>query len=339
MMFSRRFYAIMFVVFLVASCAGRASAQEAHATDTLLNASYDPTREFYEAYNALFADHWTKISGHRLVVHQSHAGSGAQARAVIEGLDADVVTLGVQSDIDAIAEKSRLLPADWQKRLPDASSPYTSTVVFLVRKGNPKHIDDWNDLVAPGISVITPNPKTSAGARWNFLAAYAYALRRNHHDDAKARAFVAKLYGNVQVLDNGARASTTSFVGRGMGDVLIAWENEAFYVLHSSNGGDYQLVAPSASILAQPPVAWVDANVAKHGTQRLAREYLTYLYSVPAQRLACKFGYRPADTSVTCGTHFAHIDLAKIAEFGGWKAAQGRYFGENGVFDQIYQPK
>lgn len=339
MMFFHRLCAIVFVVFLAASCVVRASAEEGRLTDTLLNASYDPTREFYEAYNTLFSEYWKKEGGHKVVVRQSHGGSGAQARAVIEGLDADVVTLGVQSDIDAIAEKSKLLPEDWQKRLPDASSPYTSTVVFLVRKGNPKHIRDWNDLIAPGVSVITPNPKTSAGARWNFLAAYTYALRRNNNDEAKARAFVAHLYRNVQVLDSGARGSTTSFVERGMGDVLIAWENEAFYVLHSSNGGDYQLVAPSASILAQPPVAWVDANVAKHGTQRLAREYLTYLYSVPAQRLACKFGYRPANASVTCGTHFARIDLAKIGDFGGWKTAQARYFGENGIFDQIYQPR
>jgi sulfate/thiosulfate transport system substrate-binding protein len=339
MMIFHRLGAIALAVVLAASCVVRASAQEAHPTDALLNVSYDPTREFYEAYNVLFSDYWYKGSGHRLIVHQSHGGSGAQARAVIEGLDADVVTLGVQSDIDAIAQKSKLLPEDWQKRLPDASSPYTSTVVFLVRKGNPKHIHDWNDLVASGVSAVTPNPKTSAGARWNFLAAYAYGLRRNRNDDAKARAFVARLYRNVQVLDNGARAATTSFVERGMGDVLVAWENEALYILRSSKGGDYQLVAPSVSILAQPPVAWVDANVAKHGTQRLAREYLRYLYSAQAQRLACTFGYRPVHASVTCGTRFAHIDLAKIADFGGWKTAQARYFGENGVFDQIYQPQ
>ncbi|HTV73394.1 MAG TPA: sulfate ABC transporter substrate-binding protein [Candidatus Acidoferrales bacterium] len=325
--------------FAMAFGAVHVQAQTASSSVTMLNVSYDPTREFYTAYNALFAAYWKKKTGQTVTINQSHGGSGAQARAVIEGLDADVVTLGASSDIDAIA-KSGALPANWQTRLPDESSPYTSTVVFVVRNGNPKHIKDWDDLVKPGVVVITANPKTGAGARWNFLAAYAYALRRNHNDDAKAQAFVGALYKNVPVLDSGARGSTTTFVERGMGDVLIAWENEAYYVLRSSGAG-YQIVTPSTSILAQPPVAWVDANDAKHGTQAVAQAYLRYLYSVPAQRLACKFGYRPVDTSVlgTCGTHFAPVNLTSIKEFGGWSVAQPRYFGDGGIFDQLYQPK
>jgi sulfate/thiosulfate transport system substrate-binding protein len=313
------------------------SAQEPN-TDTLLNVSYDPTREFYQAYNTLFAKYWKKISGHDLIVHQSHGGSGAQARAVIEGLDADVVTLGVQSDIDAIANTTTLLPENWQSRLPNNSSPYTSTIVFLVRKGNPKHIHDWNDLIAPGVAVITPNPKTSAGARWEFLAAYAYALKQNHNDDTKARTFISSLYHNVEALDSGARAATTTFTERGTGDVLITWENEAMHTLSKPHGRDYRLIVPSLSILAQPPVARLDANVEKHGTTRLAQEYLTYLYSKPAQRLACSFGYRPTDTSVSCNVHFAQLSMVTIRFFGGWKAAQKRFFNEDGVFDQIYQP-
>ncbi|HEY0797496.1 MAG TPA: sulfate ABC transporter substrate-binding protein [Candidatus Baltobacteraceae bacterium] len=311
------------------------------ASISILNVSYDPTREFYVAYNALFAAYWKKKTGQDVTINQSHGGSGAQARAVIEGLDADVVTLGVSSDIDAIAKKSGALPANWQTRLPDDSSPYTSTVVLVVRKGNPKHIRDWNDLIKPDVSVITANPKTGAGARWNFLAAYAYALRHNHNDDAKARAFVGALYKNVPVLDSGARGSTTTFVERGIGDVLIAWENEAYYVLRSPGGSAYQIVTPSTSILAQPPVAWLDVNDAKHGTQAVSQGYLHYLYSTSAQRLACRYGYRPVETSVlgTCGTHFARSDLTTIASFGGWALAQPKYFGDGGVFDQLYQPK
>jgi sulfate transport system substrate-binding protein len=320
---------------------GAAQAQTTPSAVSILNVSYDPTREFYVAYNALFASYWKKKTGQDVTINQSHGGSGAQARAVIEGLDADVVTLGASSDIDAIAKKTGELPANWQSRLPNDSSPYTSTVVLVVRKGNPKHIRDWDDLVRPGVSVITANPKTGAGARWNFLAAYAYALRHNHNDDAKAQAFVGALYKNVPVLDSGARGSTTTFVERGIGDVLIAWENEAYYILRSPGGSGYQIVTPSTSILAQPPVAWVDANDTKHGTQAVAQAYLQYLYSTRAQQLECRFGYRPVTASVlgTCGTHFAPVNLTSIKEFGGWSVAQPRYFGDGGVFDQLYQPK
>jgi sulfate/thiosulfate transport system substrate-binding protein len=306
--------------------------------DSLLNVSYDPTREFYSAYNGLFAEYWKKKTGKTISVNQSHGGSGAQARAVIEGLDADVVTLALAYDIDAISQKAKLLPGDWQKRLPDDSTPYTSTIVFLVRKGNPKHIRDWNDLIKPGVAVITPNPKTSGGARWNFLAAYNYGLRSNRNSDARAQDYVKALFKNVPVLDSGARGATTSFTERGLGDVLLAWENEAFYALREKPG-QFQVVAPRTSVLAEPPVAWVDTNVAKHGTEPLARAYLEYLYSPSAQRLACKFGYRPRMTSVlgSCGSHFAQMDLATIRNFGGWDAAQKRFFGDGGVFDQIYQ--
>jgi sulfate transport system substrate-binding protein len=307
-------------------------------SNTLLNVSYDPTREFYSAYNALFADYWKKKSGKTVSVNQSHGGSGAQARAVIEGLEADVVTLALAYDIDAIAQKAKLLPNDWAKRLPNDSTPYTSTIVFLVRKGNPKHLRDWNDLIKPGVAVITPNPKTSGGARWNFLAAYNYGLRSNHNDDAKAQAYVKALFKNVPVLDSGARGATTSFTERGLGDVLLAWENEAFYALREKPG-EFEVVTPHTSILAEPPVAWVDSNTSKHGTEPLARAYLEYLYSPGAQRLACKFGYRPRLTSIlgSCGSHFAQMDLATIKNFGGWDAAQKRFFGDGGVFDQIYQ--
>jgi sulfate transport system substrate-binding protein len=305
---------------------------------SLLNASYDPTREFYSAYNALFQQAWKKKTGETVTINQSHGGSGAQARAVIEGLDADVVTLALAYDIDAIAQKAKALPADWAKRLPNDSTPYTSTIVFLVRKGNPKHITDWGDLVKSGVAIITPNPKTSGGARWNFLAAYNYGLRANHGNEDKARAYVAALFKNVPVLDSGARGATTTFTERGIGDVLLAWENEAFYALREKPG-TFEVVTPRTSILAEPPVAWVDANVKKHDTARLAKAYLEYLYTPEAQRLACKFGYRPRLTSVmgSCGSHFPRMDLATIAQFGGWDVAQRRFFGDGGVFDQIYQ--
>jgi len=318
---------------------GAATAAQTQ-TQTLLNVSYDPTRELYGAYNALFAAYRKKKTGDVVTVQQSHGGSGAQARAVIEGLDADVVTLALGYDLDAIA-KSGLLAPDWQKRLPDASSPYTSTIVFLVRRGNPKHIRDWNDLVRPGINVVSPNPKTSGGARWNFLAAYAYALRRAHNDDAKARAFVGALYHNVSVLDSGSRGATTTFTERGIGDVLVAWENEAYLATRSARGDDYRIVVPSTSILAQPPVAVVDANAKKHGTTELAKAYLAYLYSPAAQKLVCDAGYRPVSTAVlaSCRTHFRKLDLARIDAFGGWAAAQARFFADGGVFDQIYRPQ
>lgn len=307
------------------------------ADTTLLNVSYDPTRELYAAYNTLFSNYWKTKSGGAITINQSHGGSGAQARAVTEGLDADVVTLALAYDIDAIA-KAKLIAPDWQRRLPDNSTPYTSTVVFLVRKGNPKRIRDWSDLTRDGVSVITANPKTSGGARWNFLAAYNYGLRSNRNDDAKARAYVAALYKNVPVLDSGSRGATTTFTERGLGDVLLAWENEAFLSLRE-HPGDYAVVFPKTSILAEPPVAVVDANAQKHGTQKLAEAYLQYLYSPAAQKLECEQGYRPRLTSVlaSCKTKFPALDLVTIAAFGGWQVAQRRFFAEGGVFDQIYQ--
>jgi sulfate/thiosulfate-binding protein len=303
---------------------------------TLLNVSYDPTREFYAALNPLFAAYWKSKSRQNVTINQSHGGSGAQARAVIEGLDADVVTLALAYDVDAIAQRTGAIAHDWEHRLPNDSSPYTSTIVFVVRKGNPKHLRDWNDVVAPGINVVTANPKTGGGARWNFLAAYAYALKRNHNDDAKARAFVAALYKNVGVLDSGARGSTTTFAERGIGDVLLAWENEAHFILQSQPGA-YEIVVPSVSILAQPSVAWVDANVQRHGTTEAAKAYLQFLYTPAAQRLACKFGYRPTLTAVlgSCGTVFPRTDLVTIQSFGGWNAVQARFFADGAIFDQI----
>jgi sulfate/thiosulfate-binding protein len=307
---------------------------------TILNVSYDPTREFYTAYNAQFAAYWKKKTGEAVAVQQSHGGSGSQARAVIEGLEADVVTLALSSDIDAIAGKAKLIAPDWATRLPDNSSPYTSTIVLLVRAGNPKHIHDWNDVAKPGVAVIAANPKTGGGARWNFLAAYSYGLKRNHNDDAKARAFVAAVYHNVTVLDPAARASTVTFTERGIGDVLLAWENEAFLAMRE-HPGQYQIVVPSVSILAEPPVAVVDVNVAKHHTEAVAKAYLEHLYSPEAQRLACASGYRPRLISVlgTCGTSFPRTDLTTIANFGGWTQAQKTYFADGGVFDQMYTQK
>jgi sulfate transport system substrate-binding protein len=311
----------------------------ASADQSILNVSYDPTRELYSAYNTLFAAYWKKKTGDTVTINQSHGGSGAQARAVIEGLEADVVTLALAYDIDAISQKASLLPADWQKRLPDNSSPYTSTVVFVVRKGNPQKIHDWEDLVRPGIAVITASPKTSGGARWNFLAAYDHGLRANQNDDAKARAYVTALYKNVPVLDSGARGSTVTFVDRGIGDVLIAWENEAFFTLRQ-HPNDFEIVVPKTSILAEPPVAVVDVNVKKHGTEQVAKAYLEYLYSPEAQKLEAQWGYRPRLASAAAsGPHFAVTSLHTVAEFGGWQAAQQRFFADGGLFDQIYTVK
>jgi sulfate/thiosulfate-binding protein len=304
---------------------------------TLLNVSYDPTREFYTEFNAHFAAYWKRKTGQDVEIQQSHGSSGAQARAVIQGLDADVVTLALAADIDAIAAQTKSLPPDWAKRLPDNSTPYTSTIAFLVRKGNPKHIHDWDDVAKPGVGVITPNPKTSGAARWNFLAAYSYGLKRNHNDEAKARALVAAIYKNALVLDTASRASTITFTDRGIGDVLLSWENEAI-LAQREHPGQYELIVPSVSILAEPPVAWVDANVAKHGTEAVAKAYLEYLYTEDGQRLACKWGYRPRMLSVygTCGTKFPRSDLTTIVNFGGWPVAQKRFFADGGMFDQIY---
>jgi len=317
--------------------AGRARA----AQITLLNVSYDPTRELYEAVNAQFAKDWKAKTGDDVTINQSHGGSGKQARAVIDGLEADVVTLGLAGDIDAIVEKAQLLPADWQTRLPDNSCPYTSTVVLLVRKGNPKNIKDWDDLVKPGISVITPNPKTSGGARWNFLAAWGYALKKNNGDEAKAAAFITALYKNVPVLDSGARGSTTTFVEREIGDVLIAWENEAGMAIKQFGADKFQVVYPSISILAEPPVAWVDKVDAKRGTLAISKAYLEFLYTPVGQEIGAQNFYRPRDKTVAAkyASQFPSLPLLTIdKDFGGWKSAQPKFFGDGGVFDKIYQP-
>lgn len=306
----------------------------------LLNVSYDPTRELYEDYNHLFIQHWKKITGGDVKIYQSHGGSGKQARSVIDGLKADVVTLALAADIDAIAEKSKRIPADWQEKLPHNSTPYTSTIVFLVRKGNPKGIKDWDDLIKSGIQVITPNPKTSGGARWNYLAAYGFALKKFGNDETQASAFIMALFRNVPVLESGARAAATTFVQRGIGDVLLAWENEAHLALAENGKGDFEIVAPSLSILAEPPVAVVDKNASKKGTLEAAREYLNYLYSPEAQELIGKHYYRPRDPKVAekFQSIFPKIELLSIADFGGWKKVQAQHFDDGGVFDNIYKP-
>jgi sulfate transport system substrate-binding protein len=318
------------------------SGPAASADLTLLNVSYDPTRELYSAVNQAFAAAWAKRHGGAIVtVNQSHGGSGKQARAVIDGLDADVVTLAMAFDIDQLSERANLLPADWQGRLPNHSCPYTSTIVFLVRKGNPKGIKDWDDLVRPGIAVITPNPKTSGGARWNYLAAWAYGLRKGGGDEAKAREFVERLYRNAPVLDTGARGSTTTFVERGIGDVLIGWENEAYLAVEQLGHGELEVVVPSLSILAEPPVAWVDAVTRRKGTTELARAYLEYLYTPEAQEIIAQNHYRPSlpEISSKYAKKYPTPELVTIdKDFGGWKAAHVKHFADGGIFDQIYQP-
>jgi sulfate/thiosulfate-binding protein len=321
---------------------GSALVAPALAADvTLLNVSYDPTRELYQDFNAAFAKYWRTKTGDKVAVKQSHGGAGKQARAVIDGLEADVVTLALAYDIDAISEKAKLIPADWQKRLPHNSSPYTSTIVFLVRKGNPKNIKDWNDLAKPGIGVITPNPKTSGGARWNYLAAWAYALKQPGGSDEKAKEFVGKILANVPVLDSGARGSTTTFVERGIGDVLLAWENEAYLAVKELGPEKVDIVVPSLSILAEPPVTVVDKNVDKHGTRAVAEAYLNYLYSEEGQNIAGQNYYRPTDKKVAAkyAKTFAPVKLITIDEvFGGWQKAQKTHFEDGGTFDQIYKP-
>lgn len=306
----------------------------------LLNVSYDPTRELYEQFNASFAKHWEEKTGQKVTIKQSHGGSGKQGRAVIDGLQADVVTLALAYDIDEVAA-SGLLKEDWQKQLKDNSAPYTSTIVFLVRKGNPKGIKDWDDLVKDGVQVITPNPKSSGGARWNFLAAWAYALKQNNNDEAKAQEFVTKLFKNVPVLDSGARGSTTTFVERGIGDVLLAWENEAFLSINELGPDKFEIVVPSLSILAEPPVAVVDKVVDKKGTREVAEAYLEYLYTEEGQELAAKNYYRPRLAAVAekYKAQFPDVNLITIDEqFGGWQNAQKKFFADGGVFDQIYKP-
>jgi len=308
---------------------------------SLLNVSYDPTRELYQDFNQAFAKYWKAKTGQTVTVEQSHGGSSKQARAVIDGLQADVVTLALAYDIDAISQNAGLLPADWQKRLPQNSTPYTSTIVFLVRKGNPKQIKDWDDLVKPGVSVITPNPKTSGGARWNYLGAWAYALKQPGGSEDKARDFVSRLYKNVPVLDSGARGSTTTFAQRGIGDVLIAWENEAFLSIKELGSDKVEIVVPSQSILAEPPVSIVDKVVDKKGTRSVAQAYLEYLYTPEGQEIAAKNYYRPRLESVVkkYASTFPKIKLVTIDEvFGGWQKAQKTHFADGGMFDQIYQP-
>lgn len=314
---------------------------EVRAETTLLNVSYDPTREFYRDFNAAFVEHWKKETGETITIEQSHGGSGKQARAVIDGLGADVVTLALAADIDAIADETRKIPQDWQSKLPYNSAPYTSTIVLLVREGNPKGIKDWDDLAKPGIEVITPNPKTSGGARWNYLAAYAYALDKFGQDDAKARDFVAHIYRNVPVLDTGARGSTTTFVQRGIGDVLLSWENEAF-LAQKEFPGKFEIVVPSVSLRAEPPVAVVTGNTDAKGTTKVAQAYLEYLYSAAGQALAAKHFYRPVKPELAAKEdmrRFPPVKRPTVDElFGGWRKAQPEHFGDGGIFDQIYQP-
>jgi sulfate/thiosulfate-binding protein len=307
---------------------------------TLLNVSYDPTRELYQEFNEAFVKQWQGTSGQKLVIKQSHGGSGKQARSVIDGLEADVVTLALAYDIDVIAEKGKLLARDWQKRLPNNSAPYTSTILFLVRKGNPKGIKDWGSLVEPGVAVITPNPKTSGGARWNYLAAWGYALKKNDGDEKKAREFVAALFKNVPVLDTGARGATTTFVQRGIGDVLVAWENEAILALKEIGKGQFEIVVPSVSILAEPPVAVVDKVAKRRGTETIAKAYLDYLYTPEGQEIAAKNHYRPRSEAVAqkYAQDFPKLNLFTIEEvFGGWQNAQKIHFNDGGTFDQIQQ--
>ena len=325
------------VILSLALAAGLAASVHAQ---TLLNVSYDPTRELYAAFNAAFVKHWQSKTGQTVKIRQSHGGSGGQARAVNDGLEADVVTLALAYDIDAVQKAGLIKDAAWQKRLPQNSAPYTSTIVFLVRKGNPKGIKDWGDLVKPGASVITPNPKTSGGARWNYLAAWEFGKRQAGGNDAKGREFVTQLFKNVPVLDTGARGATTTFVQRGIGDVLLAWENEAYLAVQEGKG-QVEIVVPSISILAEPPVAIVDKVVDKKGTRAVAEAYLQFLYSPEGQEIAAKHHYRPRDATVAAkyAGRFANVKLFTIDEaFGGWQNAQKAHFADGGVFDQIYRP-
>jgi sulfate/thiosulfate-binding protein len=325
--------------FAVAALASALFATPGFAADKLLNVSYDPTRELYQEFNAAFAQHWQAQGHDKVSIQQSHGGSGKQARSVIDGLRADVVTLALAGDIDELHRLGKLIPENWQERLPDASTPYTSTIVFLVRKGNPKGLKDWGDLVQPGVEVITPNPKTSGGARWNFLAAWAWA-KQQYGSDEKAQDYVAKLYKQVPVLDTGARGSTITFVNNKIGDVLLAWENEAFLALKEEGGDALEIVVPSLSILAEPPVTVVDKNVERNGTRELANAYLNYLYSEEGQRIAAKNFYRPRNAKVAAefSQQFPALELVTIdKDFNGWKETQPKFFNDGGVFDQIYQ--
>ena len=332
-------YRLSQIVLALALTAGTAST--ALAQTTLLNVSYDPTRELYQEFNAAFAKHWKSQTGETVTIRQSHGGSGKQGRSVIDGLEADVVTLALAYDIDAIAERARLLPSDWQTRLPHNSSPYTSTIVFLVRAGNPKGIKDWDDLVKPGVSVVTPNPKTSGGARWNYLAAWGYALKQYGGNETKAREFVTQLFRNVPILDPAARGALTTFIERGIGDVFLSWENEAFLATQELGPDKFEIVVPSLSILAEPPVTVVDRVVDRRGTRKAAEAYLQYLYSDEGENIAGKHYYRPRDPQVAAkyAEQFPKVTLFTIDEvFGGWQKAQKAHFADGGFFDQIYQP-
>lgn len=307
----------------------------------LLNVSYDPTRELYQNFNRAFSRYWKEKTGQTVTINQSHGGSGKQARSVIDGLEADVVTLALAYDIDAIAEHSDLIAKDWQTRLPNKSTPYTSTIVFLVRKGNPKGIREWSDLVKPGVDIITPNPKTSGGARWNYLAAWGWALKEYLHDEGKAKDFVKQLFSHVSVLDTGARGSTTTFVERGIGDAFLTWENEALLVTKDVKYGEFEIVRPSISILAEPPVSIVDQFVKKHGTEKIARSYLEYFYSDEGQEIAARHYYRPRNAKISekYQNQFPPMNLFTIDEvFGGWPDAQRKHFQDGGIFDEIYKP-
>jgi len=329
---------IFLKILLASSLAISASAKEIK----LLNVSYDPTRELYTEYNAAFAKYWKAKSGDDVSISQSHGGSGKQAQSVIAGLEADVVTLALSYDIDAISQQAKLLPANWQSRLPNDSTPYTSTIVFLVRKGNPKGIKDWDDLVKKDVSVVVPNPKSSGGARWAYLAAYAYALETYGHDDAKAKDFITKLYKNVPILDSGARGSTITFAQRGIGDVFLAWENEAHLALKEFGDDKFEIVTPPLSILAEPPVAVVDKNAKRHGTTEVATAYLNYLYSDEGQEIAAKNFYRPRNQDIAAkyAANFTQLKLVTVdQEFGGWTKAQATHFADGGIFDQIFQPQ
>jgi sulfate/thiosulfate-binding protein len=317
---------------------GAASPARAAGEVTILNVSYDPTRELYVDYNVVFAKYWLAKTGQKVLINQSHGGSGKQARSVIDGLAADVVTLGLAGDVDAIATGGKLLPLNWQTRLPNNSAPYTSTIVFLVRKGNPKNLHDWPDLIKPGIAVVTPNPKTSGGARWNYLAAWGWALKQPGGTDASARAFVQKLYKNVPVLDTGARGATTTFVQRGIGDVLLAWENEAELAIKEVGADKIEIVVPSISVLAEPSVAVVDKVVLRRGTREVAQAYLEHLYSPEGQDIIARNYYRPRDPKVAAkyAQQFPQLKLVTIADFGGWAKVQKEHFADAGTFDQIY---
>ncbi|WP_378949815.1 sulfate ABC transporter substrate-binding protein [Mesorhizobium sp. ANAO-SY3R2] len=315
----------------------------AYADTTLLNVSYDPTRELYKDYNDAFARHWKAESGETVTIQQSHGGSGKQARAVIDGLDADVVTLALESDINAIVEHSKKINPDWRSRLPNNASPYTSTIIFLVRKGNPKAINDWGDLVKDGVEVITPNPKTSGGARWNYLAAWAWANGQFGGDEARIKDYIGTLFSHVPVLDTGARGSTVTFAQRGLGDVLLAWENEAYLALDEFGADQFDIVFPPSSILAEPPVAVVDANVDAKGSRKVAEAYLNYLYSAEGQTIAAKHHYRPSKPELVPAAELQKLPELKLVTiddpiFGGWAKAQPHHFGDGGIFDQIYKP-